>query len=144
MKYLNFMSFHIFVFFFLFIINISPIFCSDVNEKKSDKVIGKLYLKVFLSHLHKEPSRYSASLTTLQCSQSVLLTEKSGTRPGWIYAKVGNMKGYIEAIHLTTDLPDCFQLQYSQFYNALDLDLAQMHNWGKLYDHYLQGKSNPK
>ena len=112
----------------------------------ADKVVGKLYFNKFLGHLHKNPSRSSSSLTTIQCAYPVKVIADSSTTtpPGWILAKVGDDKGFIQSVFLSEQRPDCFQEQYPKFYLNLNLDLTDMYYWGRLNDQYLIEESKVK
>jgi hypothetical protein len=108
-----------------------------------EKVVGNLYFKNYLGHLHKNPSRGSSSLTTIQCAYPVKVlddTEKSAPE-GWVYAKVGDDRGFIQSGFLDIKRPDCFQEKYPNFYLNLNLDLTDMYYWGRLNDQYLLEES---
>ena len=100
------------------------------------KTNGRKYFKPFLGHLHKNPSKDSTSLTTIQCSHSVKVVEEKDVVKGWVKVSVGEDKGYIQEVHLSSKRPDCLQGKYPKFYNKLELDITEMYFWGRLYDHY--------
>jgi hypothetical protein len=111
-----------------------------------EKVVGKLYFNKFLGHLHKNPSRSSSSLTTIQCAYPVKVlsgTERS-LPPGWIHAQVGDDKGFIQSTFLADKRPECFQDKYPKFYLQLNLDLTDMYYWGRLSDQYLLEETKVK
>ncbi|MAZ47328.1 MAG: hypothetical protein CME65_02115 [Halobacteriovoraceae bacterium] len=108
------------------------------------EVMGRKYFNEFLGHVHKNPARDSASLTIVQCQHSVKLLSNDSTPDGWAYVQVGEDKGYIELRFLSTNRPPCFQEKYPKFYQIFNLDLSEMYFWGKLSDHYLQGRTQAK
>ena len=112
----------------------------------SEKIIGKMYFNQFLGHLHKNPSRSSSSLTTIQCAYPVkIVEEKSNQIPkGWFLARVGEDKGFIQTKFLSEKRPSCFQEEFPKFYLKLNLDLTDMYYWGRLSDQYLFEESKVK
>lgn len=124
---------------FLFFILASSSFAAD-------KVVGRLYYQAFLGHLHKNPTRSSSSLTTIQCAFSVKVLEDSEVKApeGWMYVQVGDDKGFIASHLLNDKRPDCFQEKYPNFYLKLNLDLSEMYYWGRLMDQYVNQESKIK
>lgn len=106
-----------------------------------ERVVGVFYLKPLLGHVHQSAVRESASLTTIQCSHPVKVIESSKvqTDPRWAYVEVADHRGFILKDYLSEKRPDCFQGRYPKFYDSLNLDLAELYYWGRLYDHYVQG-----
>jgi hypothetical protein len=114
---------------------------SFANSTSTDeKVVGVFYMKPILGHVHQSSVRTSASLTTIQCSHPVKVIESSkvSTGPEWAYVQVGDHRGFVLKEFLATKRPDCFQGKYPKFFDALNLDLAELYYWGRLYDHYIQ------
>jgi hypothetical protein len=111
-----------------------------------DKVMGRLYFQDFLGHVHKNPSKASSSLTTIQCAYSVKVIEDLEVRSpkGWVYVKVGDDRGFIMSSSLSEKRPTCFQEKYPKFYLNLNLDLSEMYYWGRLTDQYLSQESKVK
>ena len=111
-----------------------------------DKVMGRLYFQDFLGHVHKNPSKASSSLTTIQCAYSVKVIEDLEVRSpkGWLYVKVGDDRGFIMSSSLSEKRPTCFQEKYPKFYLNLNLDLSEMYYWGRLTDQYLSQQSKVK
>lgn len=111
-----------------------------------EKVVGRLYFQDFLGHVHKNPSKVSSSLTTIQCAYSVKVLEDTEIRTpkGWLYVKVGDDKGFIASSSLSSKRPKCFQEKYPKFYLNLNLDLSEMYYWGRLTDQYLNEESKVK
>lgn len=112
-------------------------------NSKDEKVVGVFYLKTLFGHVHQSPTRSSASLTTIQCAHPVKVLESSkvSTSPEWSYVEVADYHGFILKHFLSKTRPDCFQGEYSKFFDALNLDLSELYYWGRLYDHYIQGES---
>lgn len=110
------------------------------------KTAGRLYYQGFMGHLHQEASDSGASLTAVQCAHPVQLIEKEGidVPAGWVYAKVGEDKGFMRRERLSAKRPDCFQHKYPKFYGRLELDLSDYYYWGRLSDHYIEGESVPR
>lgn len=109
----------------------------------AQKQAGRLYFQNFMGHVHKEPKDGAASLTAIQCAQSVQVLENSLKEPprGWAYVKAGEDKGYIRFSQLGPKRPECFQEKYPKFYNSLNLDISDYYYWGRLSDHYIEGES---
>lgn len=126
-----------FIFFILFLFFVTNIFGNE-------KVLGRMYFTNFLGHVHKNMSKDSTSLTIVQCSHSVKVLDYKNLIPDWTYVQVGEDKGFVQSHFLTTKKPECFQGKYPRFYNEMNLDITQMYYWGKLYDHYFQGKTKVK
>lgn len=108
------------------------------NDQKEEQIVGVYYLKNMFGHLHQTANQNSISLTTLACGHpiKVLKTEKAQNQ-NWFMAEVGAHKGYLLEDHLSTKRPECFQSTYPNFFNHLNLDLAQMYYWGRLYDQFI-------
>ena len=106
-----------------------------------ERVVGVYYMKPLLGHVHQSAVRESASLTTIQCAHPVKVIESSkvSTDPSWSYVEVADHCGFILKEYLSEKRPDCFQGRYPKFYDSLNLDLAELYYWGRLYDHYIQG-----
>lgn len=107
-------------------------------------VIGRLYFTEFLGHVHQHPLKSSNSVTIVQCSHYVKVLKKAGLDADWVYAQVGEDKGYIQRKNLSDKKPTCFQEKYPKFYQSLNLSLTEMYYWGRLYDQYSEGKSELK
>lgn len=106
-----------------------------------ERVVGVFYMKPLLGHVHQSAVRESASLTTIQCAHPVKVIESSKVQvdPQWAYVEVADHRGFILKDYLSEKRPDCFQGRYPKFYDAMNLDLAELYYWGRLYDHYVQG-----
>lgn len=103
-----------------------------------EKIVGIYYLKPMLGHVHQYPAKTSASLTTIQCSHPVKLVESSKVQIAreWAYVEVAEKRGFILKEYLSEKKPQCFQSKYSKFFDSINLDLAELYYWGRLYDQY--------
>lgn len=117
-----------------------PILSFANSSSTDEKVIGIFYMKPILGHVHQSSVKTSASLTTIQCSHPVKVIESSKVSTGaeWAYVQVGDHRGFILKEYLASKRPDCFQGKYPKFFDAVNLDLAELYYWGRLYDHYIQ------
>ena len=106
--------------------------------------VGRLYFNKFLGHLHQSPDENAPSLTTIQCAYAVKVLKRKKEIEGWVFAQVGEDKGFIETKFLEATRPECFQEKYSRFYLEVGLDITQMYYWGRLYDQYDTGKTQIK
>ncbi len=109
---------------------------STYAEKK--KVRGIRYYKNMFGHIHRNSSKESASLTTVACGHPLRVI---GNRADWMMVKIDDQKGHVLQNWLLDRKPDCFQNKYPKFFNALNLELSELYYWGRLYDHYISGRS---
>ena len=124
----------------LFIIFTAPSFAKE-------KALRVAYYNHLFGHIHKNPSRYSISLSTISCGHPIKIMGTDGkvTMSGNFYkVNVGPYKGYISKKYLNKKKPDCFQDRYPRFFDNLDMSLTDMYYWGKLYDQYVYGRSTVK
>jgi hypothetical protein len=128
-------------------------FCLQVSQaKESTQLIGVRYLNINFSHIHQNPSRYSATLTTISCGHPVKLVKKITAESGeqivfagnWNMVEVGPYKGFLNNTFLQESRPKCFQDIYSQFFDAFPLEISDLFYWGKLYDMMEIGRSKVK
>ncbi len=126
------------------LIKVLIIFLFMSSSYAKEQVVARKYFKHFLGHVHKNPNKDSSSLTIVQCSHSVKILKQKNSVSRWEYVQVGDDIGYVQSDFLTTKRPNCFQQEYPKFYLGLELDITEMYFWGRLYDHYLQGKSRIK
>lgn len=125
------------------------IFLISFNAYAKDKVVRVAYFKTLFGHIHRNPSKYSESISTISCGYPVRILKKSIGKKKYQevfnkmfnYISVGPYKGYINKAYLTDRKPTCFQDRYPRFFDNLNLDLAEMYHWGKLYDQYEYGRS---
>lgn len=108
-----------------------------------EKVVGIFYYTEIFGHIHQSGARNSASLTTIQCSHPVKVMESSKVQVSgeWAYVQVAEHKGFVLKAYLSDKRPDCFQGKYPKFFDAMNLDLAELYYWGRLYDQYISGET---
>lgn len=107
-----------------------------------NKVEGIFYLKNIFGHLHKHPSQYSSSLTTIACNHPVRVYKSDESTPeGWKYVQASGQYGYIKEEFLVKRKIRCFQAKYPKFFGNMNMGLSDLYYWGRLYDQYVQGKS---
>ncbi len=111
-----------------------------------EKVVGVFYLTPLFGHIHQSSARTSASLTTVQCGHPVKVIESSKVEVSsdWAYVQVADYKGFVLKYYLSPKRPECFQGKYPKFFDALNMDLAELYYWGRLYDHYVQNETRVK
>ena len=116
------------------------------NIAYAEKVVGRLYYSNIMGHVHKNPSIYSTSLTTIQCGHGLRVIEDDqvSNPVGWLYVKAGEDYGFVREEFLSSKRPNCFQSKYSKFFNALNLDLTDLYYWGRLYDHFIMDESRAR
>ena len=109
-----------------------------------------LYYRNMYGLLHQSPSSYADSLKTLSCGDRVQLAlDKGGTttefsRYSWSKVKYGPNLGYIRSEFLDESKPDCFQANYTKFFNQFKVGLNDVFSWGRLYDQYVLGSSKAR
>jgi hypothetical protein len=116
----------------------------EAAKKAPERV---LYFSKLFGHIHKNPSRYSQSLSTIGCGHPTKVignTEVSSSGVSFLKVKVGPYVGYISKIYLRSKKPQCFADDYPRFFDNLNLSLTDMYYWGKLYDQYITGRSRVK
>lgn len=120
----------------------------NVNAKTSRSEIAFIgYYKNLFGHIHKNPSRYSHSLSTIGCNHPIKVLGKKGNptvKSGFYYAEVGPYKGYLRKIDVSRKKNACYQNKYPRYFDYLNLSVTEMYYWGRLYDLYNQGKSKIK
>ncbi len=112
------------------------------------KQVAVKYLTAPYAHIHQNPNRFSAALTTISCAHPLRvysLTYSKESKPleifnkEWRLVKAGPYEGYVRDDFLAASKPECFQDTYSKFFEALELEVADMYYWGRLYDLYDYG-----
>jgi hypothetical protein len=111
-----------------------------------EKVVGIYYFTPTFGHVHQSAVRTSASLTTIQCSHPLKVIESSKVSIGaeWAYIEVAEYRGFVLKEFLSEKRPDCFQGKYPKFFDAINLDLAELYYWGRLNDQLIHGESRVK
>ncbi len=103
-----------------------------------------VYFNHLFGHVHKNPSRYSQSLSTIECGHPVKIIKEKGHEilsGNYVKVKVGPYIGHIDKAYLSTKKEKCFSDKYPKFFNDLNLSITDMFYWGKLNDQYVQGTS---
>jgi hypothetical protein len=123
-----------------------PLMTFAETQSTDEKVVGIFYFKPMFGHVHQSSVRTSASLTTIQCSHPVKVIESSKVSAGseWAYVQVADHRGFIMQQFLSEKRPECFQGKYPKFFDAFNLDLAELYYWGRLNDQYIQGETRVK
>lgn len=111
-----------------------------------EKVVGVFYLKPLFAHVHQSAVRTSASLTTIQCAHpvKVIASSKVQVSSDWAYVQVADYRGFILKSYLSEKRPECLQGKYPKFFDHVNLDLAELYYWGRLYDHYVMGETRAR
>lgn len=102
------------------------------------------YFKQIFGHLHQNPSRHSNSLTIISCRRALeILPTATSDAIDWKHVQLGPYKGYIlqANIEKKKSRTRCFQDEYSQFFDLLDLKMTDYYLWGSLLDHYIYSQS---
>jgi hypothetical protein len=104
-----------------------------------------VYLNTFLGHVHQSPSRLSPSLTTIQCGHPIKVIKEANVMVSedWERVQVADWKGFIWKKHISSSKPDCYQARYPKFVDAFNLDLTELYYWGRLNDHWEEGRAEP-
>ena len=126
--------------FFIFIFALS----APKTAFSKEMVSRVLYFDKLFGHIHKSPSRYSQSLSTIGCGHPIkILKTKKGEilENGFYKVKEGPYYGFISKKYLNKKKIICFQDSYPRFFDNLELSLTDMYYWGKLYDQYVYGRS---
>ena len=127
----------------LFVISIAGNAIYGKKSRAARTTAIKYYGKSF-GHIHKSPSKYSQSLSTLACNHPVKVLNLNGQTlwgDAFHFVKVGPYRGYIHKDYLTNKRSQCVQDKYPRFFDELNLSISDMYYWGKLYDQYIIGKS---
>jgi hypothetical protein len=138
-----------FVFFYILFLNFT--FASEVLSTPMKKsIIGVRYFSRAMGNVHQNPSRYSLVLTTISCNhpdKAMKETSADGkdfilyAEDKWNLVTVGPYEGYIMTEYLTDKKNECFEEEYSKFYDGLNLGVNELYYWARLYDQYVLGKS---
>jgi hypothetical protein len=111
-----------------------------------ERVVGVFYFKPIFGHVHQSAVRTSPGLTTIQCSHPLKMIESSkvSAGPEWAFVQVAEYRGFVLRQFLSPKRPECFQGKYPKFFEAFNLDLAELYYWGRLNDHFIQGETRVK
>ena len=116
----------------------------SVQAKKTKKIRKVSFYSKIFGHIHKSPSKYSQSLSTIACGHPVKVLSLNGREEwgkGFYFVQAGPYEGYIHREYLSDKGPECVQDQYPRFFDKLNLSISDMYYWGKLYDQYARGRS---
>ncbi len=140
-----------FTFFFAITLSTSSVFAQTITAPAMIKSsLGVKYFSRIMGNVHQNPSRYSQVMTTISCNHPVKIlkeTSKDGKEfvlygdNNWHMVNVGPYEGYIMVDYLDYKRNDCFEEQYSKFFEGLNLSITDLYYWARLYDQYVQGKS---
>lgn len=112
--------------------------------------IGIKYFSQIMGNVHQNPSRYSQVLTTVTCNHPLKVMKETSSDGKdmvlfgdgiWNLVSVGPYVGYVMTDYLSEKKQECFQEEYSKFFDGLNLDINDLYYWARLYDQYVQGKS---
>ena len=113
-------------------------------------IIGVRYFSKPMGNVHQNPSRYSLVLTTISCNHPVKLMKETSAdgkefvlyaEDKWNLVTVGPYEGYVMADYLSDKKNECFEEEYSKFFDGLNLGVNELYYWARLYDQYVMGKS---
>lgn len=123
----------------------------SLTTNAEDLLVGIYYFKPTFGHVHKGPSKFSSSLTTIACghpvkvfSRKVLKKRREVFGSNFAFVKAGPYKGYLNWDFLSPKLSLCQQDKYPKFFNFMNLSLTEMYYWGKLTEQSVRGKSQVK
>jgi hypothetical protein len=103
-----------------------------------------LYFNQLFGHVHKSPSRYSQSLSTVECGHPIKIVKENGKEVltgDFVKVSVGPYIGHVNLLYLSSKKEKCISDKYPKFFNSLELSITDMFYWGKLNDQYVQGKT---
>ncbi|MAE58114.1 MAG: hypothetical protein CME69_04495 [Halobacteriovorax sp.] len=91
--------------------------------------------------MHQNKSRYSRVISNFECNQPFKMIKDHGEFFEVSYAAY---KGFIlRELVSSSKAKDCPQDKYSKFFEYLQLDISDMHYWGRVQDLYIYGEVNP-
>lgn len=132
-----------------FLLNLQTVLGSPTPAMKKT-IAGVSYFNKPMGNLHQNPSRYSLVLTTISCNHPVKVMKETSAdgkefilyaEDKWNLVTVGPYEGYIMADYLSDKKVECFEEEYSKFFDGLNLGVNELYYWARLYDQYVQGKS---
>jgi hypothetical protein len=138
-----------YILFFIIFLNIS-FAVEPVSAPMKKTMIGVRFYSKAMGNVHQNPSRYSLVLTTISCNHPVKIMKETSAdgkdfilyaEDKWNLVSVGPYVGYIMAEYLSEKKNECFEEDYSKFFDGLDLGVNDLYYWARLYDQYVQGKS---
>ena len=116
-------------------------------------LIGIKYFNQMMGNVHQNASRFSQVMTTISCNHPVKLMKETSSDGkdlvlygdnDWNLVTVGPYDGFIMSAYLSDKKNECFEEEYSKFFDGLELDINDLYYWARLYDQYTQDKSKVK
>lgn len=113
-------------------------------------LISVKYFNEMMGNVHQNASRFSQVMTTISCNYPVKVMKETSADGkdfvlhgdnNWNLVNVGPYEGYIMSAYLSDKKNECFEEEYSKFFDGLELDITDLYYWARLYDQYTQGKS---
>lgn len=113
-------------------------------------LIGVKYFNQMMGNVHQNASRFSLVMTTISCNHPVKIMKETSVDGkdfalygdnDWNLVTVGPYDGFIMSAYLSDKKNECFEEEYSKFFDGLELDINDLYYWARLYDQYTQGKS---
>ena len=91
---------------------------------------GQIYfINESFSHLFEFKSDNASYSQTLSCGTPVVVLEKN---IAWSKVQFNKNIGFVGTSSLSLKNPECFHEKYPEFYEALNIDSADLYYWGKL------------
>jgi hypothetical protein len=122
-------------------------------ESAKKTVEAVYYFRHAFGHVHQNPSLSSMSMTTIACNHPVKILKVAGAEKkqenllvnkDWYFVRVANYDGYLHQNTLSQKRVECFQDKYPRYFESLNLEVNDLFYWGKIYDHYIYGRSKAK
>ena len=126
-----------------------PAFAASSSPMKKTLVSVK-YFNQMMGNVHQNASRFSQVMTTISCNHPVKVLKETSTdgkefmfygENDWNLVTVGPYDGYIMSAYLSDKKNECFEEEYSKFFDGLELEINDLYYWARLYDQFTQGKS---
>lgn len=121
---------------------------SSTAMKKT--LISVKYFNQMMGNVHQNASRFSQVMTTISCNHPVKVMKETSADGkefvfygdnNWNLVTVGPYDGFIMSAYLSDKKNECFEEEYSKFFDGLELEITDLYYWARLYDQYTQGKS---
>ena len=82
-------------------------------------------------------------MTTIQCGYPLKILKSNLVKhpDDWSLVEASDIRGFVFNNFLADSKPECFQEKYPKFFEALNMDVAELYYWGRLYDQSLIGES---
>lgn len=86
------------------------------------------FTEASFTHLFEFAAAEGTYVDTLPCGSPVHLISEKGS---WLYVDWKGKKGFLKKSATAENPPSCFREKYPKFYEALPIDSADLHYWGK-------------